>query len=118
MTTSIPVADKGTPLDPKSKTSTDPKVTIETCHKLFGEHPEDVIAPINGASDALLWLAEILKTISSEALDGCNGIRIKYLAEAGAHLAADIANNLDCQYEAMREHLRAAGVIHAEGDAA
>ena len=89
--------------------------SVEACRSLFGEHPEDVIAPINSASDTLYWLEEIFKTISREALDARAGYRIKHLAEAGAYLAFDIANFTDCQHETMIDRLRNAGVVHAKG---
>ena len=89
--------------------------SVEACRSLFGEHPEDVIAPINSASDTLYWLEEIFKTISREALNERNGYRIKHLAEAGAYLAFDIANFAGCQHETMIERLRTAGVVAAEG---
>lgn len=88
---------------------------VEACRSLFGEHPEDVIAPINSASDTLYWLEEIFKTISRDALDASAGYRIKHLAEAGAYLAFDIANFAGCQHETMIERLRTAGVVAAEG---
>lgn len=90
---------------------------IELCEELFGEHPEDVISPINGAHDTLIWLEEIFKTISSEALIAGNGYRIKRLAEAGAHLAFDMANSVGCHHETMIDRLRNAGVIPAGGEA-
>lgn len=80
---------------------------IEACRNLFGEHPEDVISPINSASDTLLQLVEIFNTISSEALKERNGYRIKYLAEAGSHLAHDMGNYTDCVYGTMIDRLRA-----------
>lgn len=91
---------------------------IEVCRNLFGEHPEDVISPINCASDTLLQLVEIFNTISSEALKERNGYRIKYLAEAGSHLAHDMGNYTDCVYGTMIDRLREAGVVSSEAEAA
>lgn len=88
---------------------------IDACRSSFGNHPEDVIAPINSAAETLMQLSEIFKTISNEALCECNGYRIKRLAEAGAYLAVEIGNFADCEHESMRNALVAAGVLSAEG---
>ena len=89
--------------------------SVEACRSLFGEHPEDVISPINSAAEALMWLEEILRTIIREALDEHNGYRIKRLAEAGAYLALDMGNYAECQHETMIDRLRTAGVVSAKG---
>lgn len=88
--------------------------SIETIRRLFGESPEDVISPINCASDALLQLVEIFNTIRDEALNERNGYRIKYLAAAGSYIAHDMSNYTDCVYESMINRLREAGIVSAE----
>ena len=85
------------------------------CHRLFGEHPEDVINPMKSAADALCWIDEIFKTIQNEALDGRNGHRIRHLAEAGAYIAADMSNFTSCQHETMINRLRAVDVAATQG---
>jgi hypothetical protein len=94
------------------------KPGVEACRNLFGEHPEDVISPINSAAEALSWLEELFLTIAREALVERNGCRIKYLAEMGAYLASDIGNYAGCRHETMIDRLRNAGVVPAEGVAA
>ncbi|MHB1359467.1 MAG: hypothetical protein ACYCWC_07780 [Rhodocyclaceae bacterium] len=88
--------------------------SVDACRRLFGEHPEDVIAPINCAADALAWLEEILKTISRDTLVAGNGYRIKLLADAGAYLALEIGNFAGCQHETMIKRLYDAGVVPKE----
>lgn len=72
---------------------------------IFGEHPNDVISPLNKAANALFQLAEIFKTIENEALIERNGRRLKYLAATGAYIANDIGNYIDCVHESMRNHI-------------
>lgn len=92
---------------------------VEACRNLFGEHPVDVISPINTAADAISWLEELFRTISKEALVESSGYRIKSLAEAGAYIASEIGNYAEHRHETMNDRLRAAGVIPAErGDKA
>lgn len=91
---------------------------VDACRNLFGEHPEDVISPINSAAEALFWLEELFLTIAREALDERNGYRIKHLAEMGAYLASDVGNYAGYQHETMIDRLRNAGVVLAEGVAA
>ncbi len=82
---------------------------VESCRALFGDHPEDVISPINAAAETLIQLEEIFKTISKEALQERNGYRIKRLADAGAYIALDMGNYADCRHEDMTSRLRTAG---------
>lgn len=82
--------------------------SIKAVRSLFGAHPEEVISPIKSAADALLWVEEILRTISREAMDERNGCRIKNLADAGAHLASDVGNFAGHAHETMIEHLSTA----------
>jgi hypothetical protein len=58
--------------------------SIENCINLFGEHPEDVIAPISSASEALFWLEEICKTIAHEPIDPTNPLTPATQAEPNA----------------------------------
>jgi hypothetical protein len=94
------------------------KTGVAACRNLFGEHPEDVISPINSAAEALFWLEELFLTIAREALDERNGYRIKHLAEMGAYLASDVGNYAGYQHETMIDRLRNAGIVPAEGVAA
>lgn len=80
------------------------------CKEMFGEMPEDVISPINSASDALFWLDAIFTAIKKEAEGGCNLIQIRLLAEAGAYLAMDYGNFAGCQHETMLRSLKAQGL--------
>lgn len=94
-----------------------------SCKKLFGEYPEDVIAPIKSAADGLAQLEEIFITIAREATDDRNGFRnghrlgfrIKRLAEAGAYLAFDIGNCTGHQYETMLQRLVEQGIVSKRG---
>ncbi len=89
---------------------------IDPVKNLFGQHPLDVISPINSASESLLQLAELFKTISKEALIERNGYRIKRLAEAGAHIADDMSNYTDCVHESLVNNLRKSGItLEGEG---
>lgn len=92
--------------------------SIEAIRTMFGEHPEDVINPINCASDTLYSLEELFNTIKHEALKEHNGNRIKRLAEIGAYVAQDMANFTDSEYENMIGRLRNAGVVTFQGELA
>lgn len=92
--------------------------SVEACRSLFGEHPEDVITPINSATEALCWLEELFKTIEQEALNERSGYRIKHLAEMGAYLACNMSDFTGSQYETMMGSLRTALAVSAEGEPA
>jgi hypothetical protein len=87
---------------------------IEAVRRLFGQHPEDVLGPTQRAAEAFGWLEEILLTISKEALNERNGIRIRRLAEAGAYLAVDMGTLVERELDDMSEKLRKAGAIAGE----
>ena len=89
--------------------------SIENCINLFGEHPEDVIAPISSASEALLWLEEICKTIAMEPIDPSNTGRAQRLACAGAYLAASVGQFAGNQHETLIDRLRTTGFASIEG---
>lgn len=108
---SVTTTPKGTPLAPALA----PALLESACRSLFGVHPEEVISPLNCASDTLGWLEEILRTIAKEA-DKCRSYRIKRLAEAGAYIASDIGNFADCEHEKYRDALIAAGVVDADAE--
>lgn len=77
--------------------------------EVFGKHPVDVIDPIEWGVDTLLQIAAILGVIAetAKAEDAARRItRIQRLAEAGRHLADDMANTMDCEHEEMRNRLR------------
>lgn len=77
------------------------------CNRVFSvPHPEDVIAPIRTAADALGWLAEVFKTIEAEAQGHA---RIRTLAEMGAYLASDMWNLASCAHESMHEAIKKGG---------
>jgi hypothetical protein len=84
--------------------------SVENCRSLFGEHPEDVIAPLGYAGEALGWLEELFKTIATDALAERNSYRIKQLADLGAYVASESSNFASCQHESMCEKLAAAGI--------
>lgn len=87
----------------------------DACEKLFGDHPEDVIEPINSAEDALGQLMEIFHTIINEASGNIECLRIKRLAEVGAYLAFDFANYTGSRYETMLERLVEQGIVSKRG---
>jgi hypothetical protein len=93
---------------------TQPTPNMEACRSLFGQYPEDVISTIKCAAEALSWLEEILRTISSDVLDARNRGRIKRLADAGVHLGFDVGEYAETQHEDMTDHLRAAGALGPE----
>lgn len=95
---------------------TTPTADIEFCKRLFDNHPEDVIAPLGYAGEALGWLEELFRTIAAEALKERNGYRIKHLAELGAHVACDSGGFAGSQHETLKEALIAAGITLAEGE--
>lgn len=85
--------------------------STEAAREIFGEHPEDVISPMDTAAETLGWLEEIFRVIKEEADAGkANSERVRRLAEAGAYLASDISNYVDGRYETIRNHLRVAGL--------
>lgn len=82
-------------------------LTEASC-QLFGEHPEDVISPIDSAAEALGWLEEIFNVIKQKAESDEPNYSIKRLAEAGAYIASDIGNYVDSRHEEMRDRISAA----------
>ena len=90
----------------------------EVFHSLVGDWPLDAIAPLKELSDAFCWLEEVFKTIASEAHIKRDGFRAEHLAKVGAHIAFDMSQYAGSRYEAMLNHLRAAGVIPVEGEQA
>lgn len=74
---------------------------IEVCRVIFGEHPEDVIYPIEYASEVFGQLESIFSSIGDAALDPNKIGRIKGLAEAGRYIAADIAEYANIRHEEM-----------------
>lgn len=86
--------------------------STEIVKNLFGDHPEDVIGPIQSAAEALSWLEEIFRTIVAEVrIDSPSGYRIKRLAEAGAYLALDMGDYVSHSHETYLDRLKDAGVI-------
>lgn len=57
-------------------------------------------------------MKEIFDTISRE---NSNSFRLRRLADAGAYIASDIGNFIDCQHEGYRDNLRKAGIITEAG---
>lgn len=90
--------------------------SVEICRDLFGEHPEDVIAPIHCTADALMWLETIFQAIARDALKKGPGYRIKYLAEAGAYIANDMGNYAEHFHETVIQRLRDAGVAQTSAE--
>lgn len=89
-------------------------ISIQAVRNLLGDHPEDVISPIKNASDALIWIEEILITIKKEALNEHNGYRIKHLAEAGAYIAGDMGNYAGHMHEIYLDRLQSASIVNCE----
>ena len=90
----------------------------EVFRNLVGDWPEDAIAPLNTALDALHQLEAILKSIAKEAAGECDSRRIEHLGDAGARIARDTGEYVNMRHEYMLNHLRAAGVVPAEGEQA
>lgn len=89
---------------------------IDACRTLFDHHPEDVIAPLGYAGDALGWLEELFRIIADDALTPNRGWRIKKLAELGAYVASESSNFAGHMHETFTEHLQAAGIDLAKGE--
>jgi hypothetical protein len=80
----------------------------------FNEAPEDVICPINTASEVGYWFEEIFKVIRAEAdKNNPDSFKIRRLADMGAYLGSDFGNRFDCRHEDLFDHLKAAGLIDA-----
>lgn len=94
-----------------AKTTTqapDAITAIETARAVFGEHPDDVISPLNTASEALFWLEELFGVIQEEAeRENPRTCRIKRLADMGKYLAFDMGNYVDCRHGEFKEAIQA-----------
>lgn len=89
-------------------TAPDAITAIEVSRAVFGEHPEDVISPLDTASDALFWLNELFGVIQEEADSNTpRTYRIKRLADMGMYVANDIGNYVDCRHEEFRNAIKA-----------
>jgi hypothetical protein len=74
---------------------------IEVCRVIFGEHPEDVIYPLEYTTEVLGWLCTLFTVIADDALDKNKAHHVKGLAEAGRHIAADIIEYAQGRHESM-----------------
>ena len=93
---------------------TDRKHAIDTCRNLTGLHPGDTLNYLEFASNTLSQLEEVFRTIKKET----SNTRHQHLAALGEYFANYVAEFIGSQHEDMRNHLRAAGVIPVEGEAA
>lgn len=83
-------------------------LTEASC-QLFGEHPEDVISPIDSAAEALGWLEEIFSVIKQRAEAGQATLsQVKRLADAGAYIANNMGGYVESRYRDMSERLEIA----------
>ena len=88
-----------------------PASTIDLGRKLFGEHPEDVIAPIQTGMQRLYQLGSLFGAIKAAVTaGGAELARIELLAELGQEVAFDSANFLDCRHEELETALKVAQV--------
>ena len=102
--------------DPQAQANT-PAAVVDAFRDVFGEHPEDVIGPIEWGANTLLQVAEILSVIAQTARDGGQRdlSRIRRLAEAGKHLADDMGDTMDCRHSDFVAALRERAVAVAGG---
>jgi len=84
---------------------------VAASKEAFGAHPEDVIVPIDCASDVLGWLHEIFVSIERESEGGTFSLRIRKLAAAGAFITNFHEDYLDCQHGDMFKKLKEAGIV-------
>ena len=83
-------------------------LTEASC-QLFGEHPEDVISPIDSAAEALSWLEEIFSVIKQQAESGqASLLQVKRLADAGAYIANNIGGYVEARYRDMSDRIEMA----------
>lgn len=81
----------------------------EASCQLFGEHPEDVISPIDSAAEALGWLEEIFNVIKQKAeYDQSSLSQVKRLADAGAYIANNIGGYVEARYRDMSDRIEMA----------
>lgn len=93
---------------PSSSVAPDAIAAIEVSRAVFGEHPDDVISPLNTASEALFWLEELFGVIQEEAeKDNPRTYRIKLLADMGKYVALDMGNYVDCRHRDFRDAIQA-----------
>jgi hypothetical protein len=100
----------------KTMSKLTPTAGIEVCKSLFDHHPEDVIAPLGYAGEALGWLEELFRTIVADAPDERKRYRIKQLAELGAHVACESGNFAGSMHETFQQKLQEAGIVLAKGE--
>lgn len=81
----------------------------EASCQLFGEHPEDVISPIDSAAEALGWLEEIFNVIKQRAEAGQATLsQVKRLADAGAYIANNMGGYVESRYRDMSDRIEMA----------
>ncbi|MBD8898367.1 hypothetical protein [Rhodanobacter sp. DHG33] len=79
--------------------------SVATVHQVLGEWPEDVIASLETASNALRWIGAILNVASKQEMQGPHSDAADMLS-AARYIAMDFANLADCQCESLSDHLR------------
>lgn len=93
---------------PSPSVAPDAITAIEVSRAVFGEHPDDVISPLNTASEALFWLEELFGVIQEEADKNEPRLyRIKRLADMGKYLAFDMGNYVDGRHGDFRDAIHA-----------
>lgn len=92
------------------------KADVKIATKVFGDHPQDVINVIDGASEAIGWLEEIFFSIekefeTKEKDKKWSKLRVQRLAALGKYVAFDYGNYVGSKHEDYRYNLRQTGAI-------
>lgn len=85
---------------------------LETVHTVTGQHPEDIVASLNTASETMRWLHQIFVQIEEKTKRKGDPVAlsdIATLAGMGNYLATDFANLFDVQQEDMAAAIKKAG---------
>lgn len=99
----------------KSIGITKPEVTaplrakMDTVHEVFGRGPDDVLSPMNTATEVLDWLMELFILTGQLAKEDKPGNcqRIAKITELGKYLACDFSNYVGYEKEQMEDALSA-----------
>lgn len=82
---------------------------FDAVHSVFGQHPDDVISPLETSVEVFGWLEGLTGVIKEESnKDHPNLFRIRELANIAAYLTQYFANYVDCCHEDMKTALQVA----------